>query len=203
MLSLWAGLSECNAVWMQACFDPSEMRLITVDTGGTMCCWGTETLHQHLRMTLLNPCTSSCALWSPRCATSRIEHAGTDFRELLSSEGIELNPTAIDIGSNGSLSGVDMERSVLTVLHASFVSDGCDILLAGSAGELICIDSVSGAVIWDVPAHLHRVQRVHICKSPSTLHIPHVILVDTTGMVRLAAMKWSIYIVLLSVIFSQ
>lgn len=170
---------------MQACFDPGETRLVSVDKDGIVCCWGTDTLHQLLRLTVNAPRLSSCQVWSARCARGRSEHTSARSRELLDTEGIELGRHAfhMEMASCGSQAGEDIEATPLHVHDVAFVSDGCDILFAGVAGELICIDSVSGATIWSLPAHLHKLQRVHFCMSGTALHVVDIILVDADGLV--------------------
>ena len=110
-------------------------------------------------------------------------------------EGIELNRLVEDELPSGSQAGdgaFGADAGAVDVVDVAFVSDGCDVLVAGSAGELICVDSVSGAIMWSVPAHLHNLQRAHICASPTTFHVADAVLIDSEGLVRSALRRSNI-----------
>lgn len=169
---------------MQACFDPGETRLATVDEDGMLCCWSTDNLHQLLRMTLNNPRVAPWQVWSKRCAEGRREHCRHESRDLIDTEGTELgHGSQCDSASSASQEGDDSEATTFKVVDVSFISDGCDILFAGVAGELLCLDSVSGAIIWSVPAHLNKLQRTHFSLPTTTPHVADTILVDKNGLV--------------------
>lgn len=169
---------------MQACFDPGETRLVTVDKDGILCCWGTDNLHQLLRMTLNNPRGAPWQVWSRRCAQGRREHCRNESRDLLDIEGTELGQGfQCDLASSASQEQDESEATTLKVVDVTFISDGCDVLFSGVAGELLCVDSVSGATIWSMPAHLNRLQRTHFSLPTTTLHVVDAILVDTNGLV--------------------
>eukprot|EP00892_Ulva_mutabilis_P007601 jgi/Ulvmu1/5212/UM022_0005.1 len=172
---------------LKACFDVGERRLVSVDKDGIACCWSTDTLHQLLSVKLQSPAASVWQSWSPHCAHGRRQHIIGRSNELLESEGIEVGDACtINPTPSGSQTGDSADAAALEAVDVAFTSDDCDILFVGSSGELLCVDSVSGATMWAVPAHMRTLQQSHVSASPSTMHVVEVVLVDSDGL----AVRW-------------
>lgn len=65
-----------------------------------------------------------------------------------------------------------------------FSASGGEILIVGTHGEIACLDSLSSARIWSIPAHLEQLKRAHIVTSSQSSLIPEFLLVDEYGLVR-------------------
>ena len=65
-----------------------------------------------------------------------------------------------------------------------FSPGGCDILVVGTHGEILCLDSLSAATLWSIPAHLDQLKRCHVITSSHNSQIPELVLVDEHGLVR-------------------
>lgn len=65
-----------------------------------------------------------------------------------------------------------------------FSPDGCDIMVVGSHGEILCLDSLSAATLWSIPPHLDQLREAHLCMSTQASKVPELLLVDEYGLVR-------------------
>jgi hypothetical protein len=71
----------------------------------------------------------------------------------------------------------------LRVSLLKFSPDGCDIVVVGTHGEILCLDSLSAATLWSIPAHLERLRQAHLCMSNEGSRVPELLLVEEHGWV--------------------
>lgn len=80
--------------------------------------------------------------------------------------------------------GPEDKENQLQVVLMEYSREGCEVVIVGSRGEILCLDSLSAATIWAVPGHMIRLQQAHLRKAAGMPHVQEVVLVDEDGLVR-------------------
>jgi hypothetical protein len=104
----------------------------------------------------------------------------------------------MDLTTETSSRVAEKQQSGLNTCMLEFSHDGCEIIIVGSHGEIICLDSLSAATIWAVPGHLLPLQRAHLRKVAAMAHAPELILVEEDGLVGFSCSSLSWIIMLTS-----
>lgn len=74
--------------------------------------------------------------------------------------------------------------STFEIALLQFCPDGSNIVVVGTHGEILCLDSLSAAILWSIPAHLDQLAKAHMCTSVQSARIPELLVVEESGWVR-------------------
>jgi hypothetical protein len=134
---------------MQTAFAPGEGRFVSLDAGGKLCCWVTHNAHQLFATQVLEPDLFGASVWRLHLA----ENGGHKDRI-----GSSVPPhDRIDSKRTCLLHGHTNENQQgLHPINACFSASGCEVICFGAQGQVVVMDSLSGAVVSTAPASMHH-----------------------------------------------